>query len=583
MKRYTILILVFVLLSQACSPGDLTGRELPTAGNPPVSGQPCGDGVCEGPENAANCPADCAGKAPWMEPLSVCDLPNPPRAVVSAELLEFRNVYADNSFEEGLAEVVILPHVDSQLAMASVTRSPAAARSGAWGYQIEAGPGQGAMFSAKAYIEKGQELHFSVWVRAPFGRLSLTPQVFWVENENDLGVPTRGETVAVGQEWTHIELKLSTTIGARYALLAFEVGPESMLYIDDVEIAVPYWHMAEYPAGQGRVVGGVNVPAEPIAPTHFNIVIHIEDPNLLQTSRAYFEEQTAIFIELARIIYQHGGFLTIQPEQDWPQAAEGGFHPGLLAELAQNFGVVYSNHTHGPNCLDPQGVSHSSADCNSHPDWPRAYDNDDIVAYARAMRELLSAASGTQVTDHNGNFDFTATSRFAEAGIQTLSVFKDRTTQSSYDYLYNNPWRPGQVNALEDIMGFLTHDHVTQIVYIPGWGQALTQHPQRVIELIRPMLSQFIRFADPQRVNSFYVITHVGHFYSRSGDPNYLKYNQQTGRADYSLEFLQHLGYWEAMLSEVIDPLVEAGYLQWTSIPDIGGLYREWEAACGEK
>jgi hypothetical protein len=136
------------------------------------------------------------------------------------------------------------------------------------------------------------------------------------------------------------------------------------------------------------------------------------------------------------------------------------------------------------------------------------------------------------------------------------------------------------VNALRDLDGFLSHDPETKIVYIPGWGQALTRHPERVSERFKPMLSQFLRFADSQRVNSFYVVTHVSHFYSRVGDPNYLKYDPNSGEMIYSEEFLQHLAYWDNMLSEVIDPLVEAGYLQWTSLPEIGELYREWERVC---
>jgi len=368
---------------------------------------------------------------------------------------------------------------------------------------------------------------------------------------------------------------------AKYALLTFEVGPETSLYIDDVAISLPIWRMAEY-IDQGKIVGGVTVPQQPATSTHFNIVIHIEDPNLLHSSRAYFEEQTAIFTELAKIIHRHGGFLTIQPEQDWPQAAEEGFHPGLLAELSEEFNVLYSNHTHGPNCIDPEGVPRSANDCNSNPDWENDITNVDIVTYAQNMRQLFEDASGLSVTDHNGNFDFTQTSRLADAGIKTLSVFKNKNTQSSYGYLYNNPWRPGQVNALQDINGFLNHEPTTQIVYIPGWGQAITRHPQRVSERIRPMLSQFIRFADPQRVNSFYVITHVGHFYSRTGDPNYMHFNNASGGVEYSQEFLDHLNAWDQMLTEVIDPLVAEGYLQWSSFSEIGELYEKWELNCAE-
>ncbi len=582
MKR--TLLSLLILISMACTLSGFSGEDIPPTEDaaPVQSENRCGDGVCDGPENAANCPDDCEVSPPQAEesaPESVCALPNPQRAIVSEDLLEFKNYYADSSFEEGIAEVDILSHPNTDLQMALIERSQEAAHSGSWGYAVKAGVNQGATFGARGYVEKGEELLFSAWVRTSEGVTQITPMVFWVERENDLGIPTRGESFTVGQEWTQVQLKTSTTKAGFYALLTFEVGPETTLFIDDVEISVPLWHMAEY-EGQSRTVGVVTVPTEATAVTHFNIVIHIEDPNLLNTNRAYFEQQTAIFTELARILHQHGGFLTIQPEQDWPQAADAGFHPGLLADLSQNYNVVYSNHTHGPNCIDPQGVPRSSNDCNMNKDWDKGISDDDIIAYAKNMRQLFESASGIPVTDHNGNFDFTETTRFVEAGIKTLSVFKNKNSQSSYDYLYNNPWRPGQGNALQDIKGFLTHDPNTQIVYIPGWGQALTRHHQRVTERISPMLSQFIRFADPQRVNSFYVITHVGHFYSRTGDPNYLHYNEASGEVEYSQEFLDHINAWDEMLTDVIDPLVKEGYLQWTSFSKIGELYEAWESTC---
>ena len=94
------------------------------------------------------------------------------------------------------------------------------------------------------------------------------------------------------------------------------------------------------------------------------------------------------------------------------------------------------------------------------------------------------------------------------------------------------------------------------------------------------MLSQFIHSADPDRVNTFYTVTHVGHYYSRTGDPNYLVYDADTGEMTFSPEFERHMQYWDDMLTELVDPLVEQGYLEWTSIPEMGELYLAREAAC---
>lgn len=72
-------------------------------------------------------------------------------------------------------------------------------------------------------------------------------------------------------------------------------------------------------------------------------------------------------------------------------------------------------------------------------------------------------------------------------------------------------------------------------------------------------INQFIRYADAERINTFYVVFHISFFSSRTGDPDYITYNQQTGELTYSDEFILHLQYWDEMLAEVDDPLVAAG------------------------
>ena len=104
---------------------------------------------------------------------------------------------------------------------------------------------------------------------------------------------------------------------------------------------------------------------------------------------------------------------------------------------------------------------------------------------------------------------------------------------------------------------------------------------ERVQEPLGPLLSQVIRFADPDRVNTFLIITHVDHFTSRSGAPNYIHFDEETEDSSYSAEYEGHIQHWDQTLAELIDPLVEEGYLQWISLPEMGRLYLEWEKACG--
>lgn len=600
MRKPLIPLLTLFVLTLACNFVALA----PTPTSSPVPTQlsdprgRCGDGTCDNKEKAGGlCPQDCAETTAIPGPTStpgqsaetlggrddsVCRNPNPHRAIVSDELLDFHNWLEDGGFERGEVEVVLNDHSTGTLNRAKVERIPAAARTGSYGYAITAGPEEGITFSIKAYIEKGEDTRFSIWVQSPDGESPLQPTVFWVMEEGKLGQPFRAKPVTVGPEWTQVSFVAENTKGIAYALFSLDVGPNTTLHLDDAQVESRLWRMAEYD-GLSRTVGGILVPSKPVAPVHISFLIHIEDPSLMQTNETFFQIKSAVFREMARIFYEHGGFLTIQPEQDWPMAAEAGFHPGLLAELSEDYNVHYSTHTHGPKCRDDRGLLRSAGDCNAHPEWDNNLDDDDVIEYVRNLSDLITDASGTPVTDHNGNFEFTQASRYTEIPMLTWSAYKNHNTQRTYDRLINNPWRPGEGNANADIENFMTHHPETDIVYIPGWGQALTRHHERVLTRLRPMVSQFIRFADPDRVNTFYAVLHVDHFYSREGNRDYIAYDEVTGEVTYSKEFQQHLQYWDNMLTELIDPLVEEGYLQWTSLPEMGELYLEWEAVCAER
>lgn len=568
-RAYAAVVTSLVILT-ACTPTPSSPTPTQMAGAP--QGR-CGDGICEGPENPQICPSDCPPPA-----AGDCSLPNPQHAVVSEDLEVFQDVLPDGSFESGEQGVEISNHHLNTLSLARVTRTRDAALSGSWGYEIHAGPNEGVTFSVQAYVDKGETIRFTFWARSLGGQVPVLPVISWNPDQPPAGRPPQQRAVDIGPEWTQISLVSETTSGMQgYMLWGLEVGPNSDIYIDDAAVESSIWAMAPQAP---RIVGGIPVPSEPVAPLHFTFVIHIEDPEALQLSEEYFQRQTAIMRELARILHEHGGFLTIQPEQDWAQAAEAGFHPGLLAELARDYGVVYSTHTHGPNCIDPQGIPRSASDCSANPDWDRNLTDDHEVEYVRNLRDLLAEASAIPVTDHNGNFDFERGDRFSEIPMLTWSVYKNFTNQRTYDRLINNPWRPGLGNANDDVETFLAHHPDTPIIYVPGWGQAITSHPDRIQEKLEPMLSQFIRFVDPDRVNTFYAITHVGHYYSRTGDQDYIAYDRSTGELAYSAEFLEHLQYWDDMLTELVDPLVAQGYMQWTSIPEMGELFVEWEQAC---
>lgn len=533
----------------------------------------CGDGVCEGPETPLLCPQDCSQAAG-----SGSVVPNPPRAVVSQELTEWRDWLVDGGFEEGVSCIVVLS------SSGTLKRDASAARSGSWGLSVIGASGETATVGLRSTIEKGEDTRFSLWARSPGGPLAVPVRVLGVERSGAEPVPlyTLPEPLHVTSEWTKLEFALENRRGLAYVLLTLDVASGAHLYLDDAKVEATQWKMAE-PIDGGRVVGGVNVPADPVAPVRFAVLIHIEDPALLQQQEAYFRAQTAIFRELARILHEHGGALTIQPEEDWALGAER-FAPSTLADLTRDYGVVYSSHTHGPNCVDSTGRPRSAEDCSRSarlPGWDVVADkccSETVPVYVSNLQELLSRASGVEVTDHNGNWEYARPDELARVGVETWSAFKSNETQRTFDVLMTNPWRPSQASARDDTDAFLTHDPSAGVIYVPGWGQSLTQNLERVSSRLAPMASQFIRFADPSRVNTFYVVTHVGHFESDDGS-EYIGFDPATGGLAYSEAFLRDLKYWNQALSDIIDPLVTAGYLEWTSLPEMGRLFEEWERA----
>jgi hypothetical protein len=527
-------------------------------------------------------PSTAVAPSPQSEP-DLCSVPNPRRAVISQELLEWHDWLVDGGFETGEAEVVVADREGYSPAM--VQRTGSAARTGSYGYAITAGHGEGISFRVKGSVEKGNHVRFSFWAQSPDGQVSLRPVILGGKKGQD--VPElfvdAGREYPIGPEWTQVTIE-GDNVNLEYVLLTLDVGPDTALHIDDVAMEQHIFRMADYPSDEARTVGGIAVPNEPIAPVHIAVLIHIEDPPLVHVDEGYFGEQTAIMRDLAEILHRHGGQLTIQPEEDWPLASDT-WSPGLLAELVQDYGVVYSTHTHGPHCRDDQGRLRSLMDCQEHrdtPEWdqtPNSHENPWVVEYVHNLRDLLSQASGTQVTDHNGNWEFTEASTYAQIPMLTWSAYKNWRTQHTYDVLINNPWRPSESSADMEIEAFLTHDPATQIVYIPGYGQNVARFLDRLHISMAPLVSQFIRFADPDRVNTFYVVTHVGSFYPRdSADvARYADYDPATGEIIYSDLFRQDLQHWDDMLTELIDPLVAEGYLQWTSLPEMGRLYLEWE------
>jgi pimeloyl-ACP methyl ester carboxylesterase len=529
-------------------------------------------GVSEGP---------CSTDASSMPSLADLSTPNPLRAIVADELLAWQDWLEDGGFEEGIGTASVITHPASPLASVRLMRSEEAARSGKYGLRVETGPSEGGIVSLQFVLEKGEQTRCTFWVRSLDRSIDLPVSVLGAETRHSQLIPIHepADSFRAGTEWAQVQFTFDNARGVAHAVLAIEVGPNLRLDLDDASIEAEQWKTAQQTACT-RIVGGIPVPTTPAAPVHFNVLIHIEDPSLITQQEAYFQEKTAVFTELACLLHAHGGFLTIQPEEDWPLAASR-FAPDTLAHLADRYAVVYSTHTHGPSCIDPDGRLRSAQDCNdcrSCPGWTCVETDADPYTpiYVGALRDLISEASGTQVSDHNGNWHYQNVSALVDVGIYTRSAYKNHTTQATFEELFINPWRPSACDAVESPDTFFIHDPDGGIIFVPGWGQSITRDPGRIHTRLASMLSQVLRFADPDRVNSFYIVTHVDH-YAPDGEEEYITTDPESGALRYGDAFLADLACWEETLNELVDPLVAEGYLAWTSLPAIGELYTEWE------
>ncbi len=517
---------------------------------------------------------------------SACQLPNPILAIPSLDLVEAYNLLENGDFETELPNLTINSLGDCPAAAIPATGqlSSQSAHSGNRGYHLVNGDCK-TSFMVQTQPDKAEDVTFTFWVRSRKGRVLIQPEIIFSDSDGRTVFREVGNPVTISGDWQQIRLTSATTRGFIYADAGFKLPAGAELDIDDISVTVPIWK--EFAAAADAVsIGTIKVPVQPRAPLWIRFSIHIEDTPALISQETYFLYKTAVMRELSRIFYENGGFLNIQPEIEWVVGAQK-FAPDTLRELASDYRVTYSTHSHGPNCVDTAGNAYGACFCGQHQEYSRDISDIDVARYVNERRELLESMSGTEVIDHNGNFDLVNKDILYDQGIRVLSGFKDKNTQTGYDYLIMNPWRPTAADALTDSESFLTHDPKSKLVYLPGIGRALSRRHFRIKEQMRRYLSQYINRADPTRVNILNFILHVDSFTSSSGlsADEYLKI---TGRGpnfslNFSTEFRQDLTYWNEMLSEVIAPLVAGGYLQWGTQQQMLTAYNDWEDECDNR
>ena len=295
----------------------------------------------------------------------------------------------------------------------------------------------------------------------------------------------------------------------------------------------------------------------------FSIGMHIEPMG--ETAQGYrggkadyhqpqfFERHVQDILAITQIVEAHGGRMTIQAQSPFTSVAiETG--DSILADLAAR-GHELALHFHEDAHLGKNSTSRT------------------VQEWCDVMKQemsLITQASG--VTDirywSGGNLYPDLFEAAACAGLDVNSDWKNPETQSTDLSLVGvTPWRPAGGTDGTDFALFTQHDPDSAVVFLPE-GQFDKNNfasmrrsdeaggDEAYFEYLKESLYTSLEAVQAGKVNVFHFTIHPGEF---RGDP-------------------QHpFAVIEKFLTEVVDPLVASGQVQWATFSEMADAYAAWE------
>ncbi|MBM4391202.1 MAG: hypothetical protein FJ090_08775 [Deltaproteobacteria bacterium] len=308
---------------------------------------------------------------------------------------------------------------------------------------------------------------------------------------------------------------------------------DGVLRFDDFRVEYDEWAEADDPPGGMLQLG---------------MFVHVEDIAEIENSPDNFTRRAVVLERLAETLAAHEAKLTYQVDVTFAQGVAN-WDPDYVDRVAA-LGGGWSSHIHNES-EGAEAVEAAARDA------------------AERYREI-----GVEPTDINGGFQLALYERFAAAGYWSMSAFKDPGTQAGLPRDSVLPWRPRDGTGTGDVDAFLAHDDEGPLVYLGGGMQSEPAH-DRVAEVARRRLSQLLAHAVDGEINTAYLVTHVDQFSPLVDDDADWDAYIDDGRLD------ADLAQYDAMLSEVVDPLVEAGHVRWATSGEMGRCFRDREVACG--
>lgn len=328
--------------------------------------------------------------------------------------------------------------------------------------------------------------------------------------------------------------------------------------------ANPPLETATQPEVQNEAAAESTVSAGP-AVLLFTIGMHIEP--LGQTAQGYDSGKAdyhddAFFLRhvqdiqtVTAIVEAHGGRMTIQAQSPFTDVAiESG--NTILTDLAAR-GHEIALHFHED--------AHLGKNSETLP----------VETWCDVMKEeiaLIQQASGvSDIRYWSGGNLYTNIYDAAEcAGLNVNSDWKNPKTQSTDLALVGvNPWRPSGGTNGTDFSLFAQHDPNGAVVFLPEGQYDETNFAsmrrsddaggdEAYFEYLEQSLLASLAAAEPGKVNVFHFTVHPGEF---RGDPAH------------------PFAVIEKFLTEVVDPLVTSGQVQWATFSEMADAQAAWEAA----
>ena len=291
----------------------------------------------------------------------------------------------------------------------------------------------------------------------------------------------------------------------------------------------------------------------------FDIGMHIEPMG--ETAQGYannksdyrnpqfFVIHVADMLTLTQIVEARGGRMTIQAQSPFTTVAlESG--NTILADLAAR-GHEIALHFHEDAHLgkNPERLS--------------------VQQWCDVMKEELGyIAQASGVTDirywSGGNLYVNLYEAAECAGLDVNSDWKSPDTQSTDMSLIGvNPWRPAGGTDGVDFTLFTQHDPNGAVVFLPEGQYDKTNFAsmrrsddaggdEAYFEYLKESLYASLKAAQAGKVNVFHFTVHPGEFLGDPQDP---------------------FGVIEKFLTEVVDPLVASGQVQWATYSEMADAY----------